>query len=113
MKKRREYTPEYKAKLVIEVLREEKTLSEIAAREEINPKQLGNWKSEFLENAARAFSQNRDEKAAARQVAELQEKEKTYQAKVGQLTLEVDFLKDTAKKMLGAGWEDQLGYKKR
>ena len=42
MQKRKAYTPEYKAKLVIEVLREEKTLSEIASREGINPKQLGN-----------------------------------------------------------------------
>jgi transposase-like protein len=112
MTKRKEYTPEYKAKLVIEALKEEQTLSEIAARENINVKQLGNWKAEFLENAGRAFSRSRDEKAAARQVSELEEKEKKYQAKVGQLTLENDFLKETAKKMLGPGWEDQLGYKK-
>lgn len=91
MNTRKEYTPEYKTKLVIEVLREEKTLSEIAAREGINPKQLGNWKSEFLENAARAFSLSRDEKAAARRVVEMEKNEKGYQAKVGQLTLEVDF----------------------
>lgn len=112
MQTRREYTPEYKSKLVIEILREEKTISEIAAREGINPKQLGNWKSEFLENAARAFSQSRDEKAAAKRVADIEEKEKEYQAKVGQLTLEVDFLKETAKKMLGAGWEARIGYKR-
>jgi transposase-like protein len=98
--------------LVIEALREEATLSEIAAREGINVKQLGNWKSEFLENAARAFSRSRDEKATARQVVELQEEKHDYQAKVGQLTLEVDFIKGTAKKMLGAGWEAQLGYKR-
>jgi transposase-like protein len=109
---RKEYTPDYKAKLVIEILKEEQTISEIASRENINVKQLYNWKGEFLENAARAFSRSRDEKAAARQVTELEEKEKKYQAKVGQLTLEVDFLKETAKKMLGPGWEDQLGYKK-
>ena len=113
MRMRKEYTPEYKAKLVIEVLKEEQTISEIASRENINVKQLGNWKAEFLGNAARAFSLSRDEKAAARQMAELEEKEKKYQAKVGQLTLENDFLKETAKKMLGTGWEDQLGYKKR
>lgn len=111
MAKRKEYTPEYKAKLVIEILREEQTVSEIAARENINVKQLGNWKAEFLANAGRAFSRSRDEKAAARQVTEREAKEKKYQAKVGQLTLEVDFLKETAEKMLGPGWEDQLGYK--
>lgn len=103
MQKRKAYTPEYKAKLVIEVLREEKTLSEIASREGINPKQLGNWRSEFIENAARAFSRSKDEKAAAQQVEELKAREKEYQAKVGQLTLEVDFLKEAGKKVFGSG----------
>jgi transposase-like protein len=112
MRQRKEYTPDYKAKLVIEILREDQTIGEIAAREGINVKQLGNWKSEFLENAPRAFSRSRDEKAAAKEVEQMQEKEKEYQAKVGQLTLEVDFLKGAAKKMLGSGWESQLGYKK-
>lgn len=103
MQKRKAYTPEYKAKLLIEVLREEKTLSEIASREGINPKQLGNWRSEFIENAARAFSRSKDEKAAAQQVEELKAREKEYQAKVGQLTLEVDFLKEAGKKVFGSG----------
>jgi len=111
MKQRREFTPEYKAKLVIEVLREEKTMSEIASREGINLKQLSNWKSEFLENAGRVFSQSRDEKAAARQVSEMQEKEREYQAKVGQLTLEVDFLKKSCDKLYGPGWKEKYGYK--
>jgi len=111
MGKRREYTPEYKARIVIEVLREESTMSEIAAREELNVKQLGNWKTEFLGNAGRAFSQSRDEKAMARQVSELQEKERDYQAKVGQLTLEVDFLKKSCDKLYGSGWKEKYGYK--
>jgi transposase-like protein len=55
MAKRKDYTPEYKAKLVIEILREEHTISEIASREGINVKRLGNWKSEFLENADARF----------------------------------------------------------
>lgn len=112
MGKRRIYTAEYKAKLVIEVLREEETLNEIASRESINVKQLSNWKREFLENAERVFSQSRDEKAAAQQVEEMLDKEKAYQAKVGQLTLEVDFLKEAHRKLLGTEWEGQHGRKK-
>jgi transposase-like protein len=112
MGKRKEYTPEYKAKIVLEVLREEDTMSAIASREGINMRQLGNWKHEFLENASRAFSQTRDEKEAARQVREMQEKERAYQAKVGQLTLEVDFLKGAYEKMYGSGGEAKHGFKK-
>jgi len=107
MRTRNAYTAEYKAKIVLEVLREEKTLSEIAAREGVNPNQIGNWKREFLENASRVFAQNRLEKEASRQIDELQEKEKVYQAKVGQLTLEVDFLKEVCDKLYGPGWENQ------
>jgi transposase-like protein len=112
MKKRREYTPEYKAKLVLEVLREEETMSQIASREGLNTNQLGNWKREFLENAPKAFSQSRDEKEIARKLAETKEMEREYQAKVGQLTLEVDFLKKKHEQVYGPGWETKLGFKK-
>lgn len=112
MKKRREYTAEYKAKLVIEVLREEETMSQIASREGLNPNQLGNWKKEFIQNAPRAFSQSRDEKAAAVKVAEMKEIEREYQAKVGQLTLEVDFLKKKHEQIYGTGWEARVGFKR-
>ena len=112
MKKRREYTAEYKAKLVIEVLREEETMSRIASREGLNPNQLGNWKKEFIQNAARAFSQSRDEKAAAVKVSEMKEMEREYQAKVGQLTLEVDFLKKKHEQIYGTGWETKVGFKR-
>ena len=111
MNKRKEYTPEYKAKLVIEVLREEQTMSEIASREGVNLKQLSNWKQEFLKNAGRAFSRSKDEKKAAQELAEIRAKERDYQAKVGQLTLEVDFLKSSHEKVFGAGWESKYGYK--
>jgi putative transposase len=110
MKTRREFTPEYKAKIVIETLREERTMSEIAARETISVKQLGNWKSEFLANAGRAFSQSRDERELAKEINIMQSKEKSYQAKVGQLTLEVDFLKDVHEKVHGRDWKNVIGY---
>jgi len=56
MEKRRNFKPEEKAKIVIEILKEEKTLNEIAAEYEIHPNQLSRWKAEFLNNAGRAFS---------------------------------------------------------
>jgi Transposase and inactivated derivatives len=111
MPKRREFSPEYKAKLVMEVLREETTMSEIAFRENINIKQLSNWKTEFMENAARAFSRSRDDKAAARQIEDMKDIERAYQAKVGQLTLENDFLKEVYKKLHGQEWDPRIGGK--
>lgn len=110
MGKRKEYTAEYKTKLVLEVLREEKTMSEIASREGIGLNQLSNWKREFLDNAAMVFSRNRDAKDVARQAELQKQKELEVQAKIGQLLLENDFLKKSCEKLLGPGWEAKNGY---
>lgn len=91
MEKRRNFTPEQKAKLVMEVLREERTLNAIAAENEINPAQLGRWKTEFINNAARAFSKETDE---VEKVKQSHEKEKDELLKqIGQLSYEVAWLK--------------------
>jgi transposase-like protein len=108
--KRNKYTPEYKAKIVLEILREEQSLSEIASRENINKNQLQNWKREFIENAARVFSQNKIEKDSRKEVSEALEREQAVMAKVGQLTLEVDYLKKKSDQILGPGWEERSGY---
>ena len=54
-RKRTVYTAALKTKLVLEVLKEEKTLVEIASANKITPKNLQNWKKIFLENAEMAM----------------------------------------------------------
>ena len=93
MVNRREYTPEYKAKIALEMLREENTISEIASREQINVKQLYNWRTDLLNNAPSIFAGNREEKEFAKRQQEFEEREQELMAKVGQLTLENDWLK--------------------
>ena len=75
MDKRRNFTPEQKAKIVMEVLREEKTLTEIAAQYEVHPNQLSRWKAEFISNAARVFSKETDEAEKAKQSYEKEKDE--------------------------------------
>ena len=77
---KRQFTPEYKAKIVLEILKEEKHISEIASREEISTKQLYGWKKEFVENAARVFSQTKIEKDSIEKVREQQNKEQELMA---------------------------------
>lgn len=91
MKKRNKYSPEFKAKLVIEVLREEKTVSEIATENELSPVMLSRWKSEFLENSAEVFKKGPSD--ADRKLEEQTEYAAELERKVGQLTYEVDWLK--------------------
>ena len=54
---RGKYTPEFKAKIVLEVLQGERELGAIAAENNLNPNMVRNWKSEFLENAASVFEE--------------------------------------------------------
>jgi len=95
MEKRRNFTPEEKAKIVIEVLREEKTLNGITAEHEIHPNQLSRWKAEFLNNAGRAFSKETDEVEKAKQLFDKEKDELLRQ--IGQLSYDVSWLKKSGR----------------
>jgi len=91
---RRSFTSAMKTKVVLELLRGERELNEIAAAYEIAPNQLRNWKSEFLENADIVFDRKRD--CRLRDELDAKQRESDQLAKkVGQLTIQVDFLKKT------------------
>ncbi|MEK4381607.1 transposase [Aeribacillus sp. FSL K6-2848] len=61
MKKRNRYTAEFKAKVVLEVLREEQTVNEIAAKYELSPVMVSRWKVEFLERSSMVFEKGSSE----------------------------------------------------
>lgn len=87
------YSAQFKAKLVLEVLRGEKELGTIAYEKGINPNMLRNWKREFLENASTVFEDPKKAEKQARRKEESQKKEAERMLKtIGQLTLERDFL---------------------
>ena len=110
MAKRNTYTPEYKAKIVIEILEGEQTISEIASREGINVNQLKNWKKEFLENASRAFNGSKSEKEAKRAAENSKKREEKLMQKIGHLTVQVDWLKKKSEDVLGPDWKEKSGY---
>jgi transposase-like protein len=103
--KKRSYSPAYKAKIVIEMLKEEQHISEIASREGISRTQLQNWKREFVENASLVFSQNKVEQQARSEVSAAEEREETLMKKVGSLSIEVDFLKKKYREIHGRDYE--------
>jgi putative transposase len=90
-RKRTVYSAEFKTRLVLEVLREEKTLNEIASANNVNPKNLQNWKKIFLENAEVAMEPAKAVKEYKEEVAKLKVQVGEYAKKVGQLTLEKDW----------------------
>ena len=90
--KRRRFSPEFKAKVALEAIKEEQTLSEIASRFGVHASQITKWKRELLEGVTGIFTgeiQSSDRKHD-------QEIHKLH-AKIGQLTVERDFLDRVSK----------------
>lgn len=91
MKNRRTFTSEEKAKIVLEVLEGTRTLREIATENKVHENQIQRWKKQFLENAGATFEKENTEQAG--EVKKLQEEKEELFKKVGQLAVEVDWLK--------------------
>lgn len=87
------YSPQFKAKLVLEVLQGEKELEAIAHENGINPNMLRNWKREFLDKGSTVFEDPaKEEKEAKREERRLKKESDQMLKTIGQLTLERDFL---------------------
>ena len=86
-RKRRTFTPAFKAKVVLEALRGETSQAELCRRHNLNENQLSKWKQQFLENAVTLFeSGDKGSQDAAERIAHLEQR-------VGRLTMELDIHK--------------------
>jgi len=90
--KRRIYTAEFKTKVVLEVLKDERTLNEIASKNNITPKNIQNWKKIFLDNAELAMEPAKAIKEYKDANIILQSKIDDYAKIVGKMTVEKDWL---------------------
>jgi transposase len=81
---RRNHTADFKAKVVLSALRGDKTLAELAEQFEVHANQISQWRQQAIDNMASSFGKE--------PVGAVSEDEvKDLHAKIGQLTLEVDF----------------------
>lgn len=87
-RKRRNFGPEFRARVALEALKEEMTLAELAKKHDIHPNMISNWKKQLIENAQGIFSGKSKTIDKSRE-----EENKDLHAKIGRLTIEVDFLK--------------------
>ena len=90
--KRKTYSADFKARLVLEVLEGEKTINEIASAYGVIPLSLRNWKKQFLENISLAFDKSTVVKEYKDEIETLQKSNDELAKKVGNLTIEKDFL---------------------
>ena len=107
---RRNFSSKFKSDLVLEVLKGEKDINTIAVENNIQPNLLRNWKKEFLEKASVVFDDSREENLKEKLAEERKEKA-AYAKKVGQLTMQVDWLKKKSEEMLGPNYESKFSPK--
>jgi transposase len=96
--KRKSYNPEEKAMIVLEVLREESTLNEIAQKYEVSPQLISRWKAEFVENMPAVFNKKNTEVEKIKQEHAAEKEELINQ--IGQLTVDVNWLKKKQQRAL-------------
>jgi len=86
-KSRRRFTAEFKAKVALEAIRGEQSITDLAARYELHPNMITTWKRQAIDNMAKVFSG-----AAEHNDKADEDRIKDLHAKIGQLTVERDFL---------------------
>lgn len=90
---RRKFAPEFKAKVALEAVKNQQTLSEIGLKYGLSPVVISKWKSELLENMAGVF-----EKDSKKKEENSPDVEELY-AQIGKLKVENEFLKKSCKKL--------------
>lgn len=95
-KKRRQHNPEFKARVGLEALKGIEPIHAIAAKYQVHPGQITQWKKELLERLPEVFARK-----ASPSVAEAEEREARLYQKIGQLEVELDWLKKKSTELNG------------
>jgi transposase len=93
MTKRKNHKPGFKAKVALEALKGEQTVSELSSRFGVHPTMINQWKKALLENVSDIFERGSNKKEPAVDPGKI----KNLHAKIGELTIERDFLVDALK----------------
>ena len=90
---RRNHSPQFKAKVALEAVKGERTVAELSQRFDVHPNQITQWKTQLLERSSDVFGGGEPREPTV--------DVKTLDAKIGELTLENDFLEGALTKAGG------------
>jgi len=90
-RKRKQYSAEFKTKVVLELLSDDQTAAQVASKYNIAAKSLSDWKSQFLQNASLAFDVGGATKAYKEEIESLKEENDALVKKLGKTTIERDW----------------------
>lgn len=94
MGKQRKWSAAQKFEIALCTLKGDMTINDICHKYQVSPSQVHNWKKQLLEQGANVFTKN--DKAAKAKAVEQERKQNKLYEKIGQLTVERDFLKKSA-----------------
>lgn len=83
---RRKHSPDFKKKIALEAIREQKTINQIAKEFQVHPVQVSEWKKQLLDGCGSVFVSNNRQESREDEIAALERK-------IGRLCIENDFLK--------------------
>ena len=88
---RKQYNPKFKARVAVEAIRGEKTLSQLGSQFKVHPMQIAKWRKAALEQLPETFVDGRSRKTRDTE----SEKDALYE-EIGRLKVELDWLKKKA-----------------
>ena len=93
MKKRKSHSAKFKLKVAIEAIKGTKTIQEICDKHDIAPSLVHKWKRQLLDDGGAIFDLDSNSKKRAKQTTTVEKEISKLHEKIGQLTIERDFLK--------------------
>jgi transposase len=90
---RKQYSSDQKLKIVLEALKEERLMSDIASEYGVHPNVIHRWKKELLEGADKIFNTSKDSRTAGKEKKQQEETIENLYTQVGRLTTQLDWLK--------------------
>ena len=98
-KKRRNFSAEFKKKVILKMFEENLTINEVASEFELHPKTVQLWKKQFLENAVLAFDKSNVVKDYKEEIEKLQKEKELLAKKLGETVVEKEWLEKKLKSL--------------